>query len=108
MSHSNRDSASIQHGTIFGVSRDGPYSHAEFAEAEGIEYPLLSNINGEMLKSYDLLIEEAEGLRDVPHRSVLLIDSDRTVQYKWSSPIEKNYEETDFGLNPVKEAIKSL
>lgn len=92
--------------TIFGVSRDGPFSHKKFAEEEGIGYPLLCDTSGEMLGSYGLLMEEGEGFRQVPRRSVLLIDSDRTVRYKWVA--EDNWQESAFDFNPVQEAIKAL
>lgn len=92
--------------SIFGLSRDGPYSHREFAQKEDINYPLLSDTDGEVLSAYDVLIPEIEGLKNVPRRSLFLIDSDRTITFKWVA--EKNFEESDFGLNPVREAIKEL
>jgi peroxiredoxin len=92
--------------SLFGLSRDGPYSHEKFSQQEGIEYPLLSDVSGEVLDAYDLLIPEVDGIREVPRRALLLIDSERTIRYFWRAA--DNWDTHDYGLNPVREAIKAL
>lgn len=49
-----RDLADYQarHVQILGVSADSVDSHAEFCDAEGIEFPLLSDPNGQVSKAY--------------------------------------------------------
>ncbi|NJL82615.1 MAG: peroxiredoxin [Chloroflexaceae bacterium] len=37
---------------IIGVSADDVVSHAEFCDAEGLKFPLLADINGEVSKAY--------------------------------------------------------
>lgn len=92
--------------SIFGVSTDGPYSHMEFATENDLNYPLLCDRDGEVLDKYGVLHQEKDGLRLVPKRSVFLIDEEQTIRYKWVA--DDNWEEDDFGLNPVQEAITHL
>lgn len=92
--------------TTLGIARDGPYSHMEFAEQERISYPLLCDINGEVLESYGVLNREPPEMRGIPQRALFLVDSDRTVQYRWVA--EDNWDDSNFGTNPVKEALERL
>lgn len=90
--------------TVLGVSRDGPYSHVEFAEQEDIGFPLLSDTAGEMLAAYGLL-GECDGCERVANRALLLIDEDGIVRYRWTAT---HNEATDVDTNPVEEAITEL
>lgn len=92
--------------SVFGICTDGPYSHMEYAEQEDISYPLLSDTGGEVLEQLGVLYDEKDGLRNVPKRSLFLIDSDRTVVYRWVA--EDNWDEQTFGVNPVEQAIARI
>lgn len=91
---------------LFGICTDGPYSHIEFAAQEGIGYPLLCDTSAEVIGDLGVLYEERDGLAEVPQRSLFLVDEDRRVVYKWAA--EDNWEDGDFGLNPVEEALRRL
>lgn len=92
--------------SVIGVNTHGPFSHMAFADEEDIEIPLLCDTGGSMLESYGVLYDEYMGFERVPQRSMFLIDSDGVVQFRWLA--EDNTTESDFGINPVQEAIKQL
>lgn len=92
--------------SIFGIATDGPYSHMKFAEQEGIGFPLLCDTTGAVLQQYDVLYEEKDGLKNVPQRSLFLIDEEQRVTYRWVA--DDNWNESDFGTNPVEDALKQL
>jgi len=92
--------------SIFGIATDGPYSHAEFAEQENIGFPLLCDTSGAVLKQYGVLNDEKDGMKNVPQRSLFLINEEQQVSYRWVA--DDNWNETDFGTNPVEDALKQL
>ena len=55
---------------LLGISADSPFSHAAFARAHGLTFPLLSDIRREAITAYDVLDEE----RNVAWRSTFVID----------------------------------
>lgn len=101
---------------IFGVSRDGPYSHKRFAEENGIEYPLLADIEGEACEAFGVLEadttaddlpgreDEVNGVPGMPRRSVFMIAPDRTVTYAWRT--EDNWESP--AVNHIERAVESM
>lgn len=70
---------------LLAVSVDSVYSHEAFSEELGIEYPLLSDFNREVVQAYGVAYDEIGGLEDVAKRAVFVIDKDRIVRYKWVS-----------------------
>lgn len=58
----------------FGISRDSTWSHRAWAEALGIDVPLLSDWNGEAVRGFGVAVERRE-MADVPMRSAFLIDA---------------------------------
>ncbi len=70
---------------VLGISVDGIFSHKAFKEANGIEYPLLSDWDKTVIKDYDIVHEDFAGMKDVAKRSVFVVDTDRTVVYVWVS-----------------------
>lgn len=93
--------------SIVGINTHGPYSHMKLAEQEDIDYPLLCDMGGKVLESLGVLQEEYAGFDRVPHRSIFLVDSEGIVQFRWIADDNLD-EDTDFGVNPITEAIKAL
>ncbi len=89
---------------VYGISTDGPYSHAAFAGERELNYPLLSDTDGSVAERYDVLHEEFEGMRRVAERALFVVDADRTVRYAWSDPEGQ----TPPDLEPVREVIGAL
>ena len=68
---------------MFGISRDSVWSHAAWAQSLGIDFPLLSDWNGEATRACDVAIELL-GMSDVAQRVVYLVDAGGTVRGAWS------------------------
>jgi peroxiredoxin len=71
--------------SVLGISVDGLFSHKAFKETNGIEFPLLSDWDKEVIKAYDIVLENFAGMKEVAKRSVFVIDTDRTIVYTWVS-----------------------
>ena len=68
---------------IFGVSVDLPFSADAFSKKNELNFPILSDMNREVTKAYDVLfpnLANVPGL-DVSARAVYLIDADGIIQY---------------------------
>jgi peroxiredoxin len=70
---------------IFGISVDGIFSHAAFAKANNIQFPLLSDWEKATIRAYDIVFPDLAGMKDVATRSVFVIDQEGKIQYKWVS-----------------------
>ena len=70
---------------VFGVSVDSPFVAAKFRELEKIPFPLLSDFNKDVSRSYGALHEDLMGLKGVAKRSAFVIDAKGIVQYAWIS-----------------------
>lgn len=65
---------------VVGVSRDSPYSHIEWAKRLGLNFPLLSDWNGEAVRGFGVA-QEMDGLLDTPVRSCFVIDAGGVVRF---------------------------
>jgi peroxiredoxin len=81
---------------LFGVSRDSPYTHIAWAQVLDIEFPLLSDWNGEATEGFGIA-HEYRGMKDVSRRSAFLVDSDGVIRGAW-----------EFGSSEVPDADKLL
>ena len=73
------ESAGVQ---VFGISRDSPWSHRAWQEALDLDFPLLSDWTGELVRALDIA-QEYRGLPDVAQRSAFLVDRDGTIRETW-------------------------
>lgn len=58
------------------------WSHAAWAQALGIQVPLLSDWNGEAARAFGVAVELG-GMLDVAARSAFLIEDGRTIRASW-------------------------
>ena len=73
-----------KHGAkVFGISTDSTFSHKAFRAANHINYPLLSDWNKIVCKSYGVLYDKIGDLLGVSKRSVFVLDKNGVVRYKW-------------------------
>ena len=70
---------------VLGISVDGIFSHKAFKEANGIQYPLLSDWDKTVIKDYDIVHEDFVGMKEVAKRSVFVVDADMTIVFAWVS-----------------------
>jgi peroxiredoxin len=83
---------------VLGISTDTPFSNKEFGKQNGVSFPLLSDVNRDAIKAYDVVFPDLAGIKGltVAKRSVFVIGSDGVVRYAWvaSEPkVEPNYAE---------------
>ena len=66
----------------YAISRDSPWTHVAWTQALDLDFPLLSDWNGEATRGFDVAFDY-RGLRDVSERSAFLIDGDGVVRGAW-------------------------
>lgn len=80
---------------VLGISTDGPYSHQEFIKQNNISYPLLVDDDKLVYEEFGM-IEQTENSKRQTKRGIVLIDTDRTVRYRWVA--EDNWVDWDNSL----------
>jgi len=63
----------------YGISRDSPWTHVAWTQALDLDFPLLSDWNGEATHGFGIAYEH-RGLKDVSARSAFLIGEDGVVR----------------------------
>ena len=66
----------------YGISRDSPWTHVAWTQALDLDFPLLSDWNGEATHGFGVASEH-RGLKDVSARSAFVIDTDGVVRGAW-------------------------
>jgi len=66
----------------YGISRDSPWTHVAWTQALDLDFPLLSDWNGEATHGFGVAYEH-RGLKDVSARSAFLIGRDGVVRAAW-------------------------
>ena len=66
----------------FGVSRDSPWTHIAWTQALDLNFPLLSDWNGEAVHGFEIT-REFRGFRGVARRSAFLVDQTGTIRGAW-------------------------
>ena len=90
--------------TVFGVSTDRTFSHRRFAESEESGFTLLSDSDGSVADAFDVLYDEFEQHRLIAKRSAFVVDTDRRIEYAWST--EEPAERPDWA--EVSEIVRGL
>jgi glutaredoxin-dependent peroxiredoxin len=65
------------------ASRDSPWSHVAWTQALDLNFPLLSDWNGEAIRGFGIA-REWRGMSDVATRSAFLVDGGGTVRGAWA------------------------
>ncbi len=81
---------------VVGISVDLPFSLKEFKEKNRLGFDLLSDFNKEVIKKYDVVLEDLKGLKGLAKRAVFIIDKEGKVAWKWVSDdplVEPDYDE---------------
>ncbi len=67
---------------VFGVSRDSPWTHIAWSQALDLNFPLLSDWNGDAVHAFGIA-HEFRGFTDIAERTAFLIGQDGTVRAGW-------------------------
>ncbi|HEY7193450.1 MAG TPA: redoxin domain-containing protein [Gemmatimonadales bacterium] len=86
---------------IFGISVDGRWCHAAFAESRNLRFPLLADFEpkGDVARRYGVY-RESDGTTE---RALVVIDADGVIRWRYVSPIDVNP-----GADGILEALEGL
>jgi len=73
------DEAGVQ---PIGISRDSPWTHIAWRQALDLNFGLLSDFNGDVVRAFGINIE-FRGFRDVAGRCAFLVDGEGLVRSAW-------------------------
>jgi len=91
-------------GTLYGISADSPFSQNAFRSEHGLEFDLISDMDGEIIDAYGLGIDIADlGLYGISNRAVFVVDSNGDITYAWVAEDPTN--EPDY--DEVQQAVES-
>ncbi len=85
---------------VLAISADTPWSHKAFAEDRGIEFPLLSDFDREVISTYG--VEHEVGF---PERAYFVIDRAGVVRAKRVESTPKDQPEVDEVLQDLEKAL---
>src|ERR1051325_10312818 len=85
---------------ILGISVDSVWCHKAFREATGIKYDLLADIKREVVKKYDLFLEEA----NIGKRATVIVGRDGKVAWFKEQPMREG--RSDAEILQALEAIR--
>ncbi len=89
---------------IVAVSVDSPFAQEAWAQKEGIKIRLVSDLNKETTKAYDVLFPGLAGIGDTAARAAFVIDRDGVIRHAEQTPTPKDL--PDF--EAVKKALAGL
>jgi peroxiredoxin len=91
---------------VIGISVDSPYAQKAFADANGLNFTLLSDYGREAVKAFGVQDPNfANGtMPGVAMRSVFVLDRNGVVRFKWVAPSQGT--EPDYAA--VEAAVKAL
>ncbi len=91
---------------VFGVSVDSTWAHDAWRAQLGLPpgLVLLSDFNREFGSAYGLLTTTATGMKDVLRRSVLIVNPDGKIAYRWDVPDPPRLPTADETLTALRNA----
>ncbi len=80
---------------VIGVSVDSPFAQEAWAQKEKIGITLVSDLNKEATKAYDVVFPGLAGIGDTSARAAFVIDSKGVVQYSEQTATPKDLPDFD-------------
>lgn len=71
---------------VIGVSVDSPFAQEAWAQANKIDITLVSDLNKEVTKAYDVVFPGLAGIGDTSARAAFVIGKDGTIKYAEQTP----------------------
>ncbi len=71
---------------VIGVSVDSPFAQEAWAKANKIDITLVSDLNKEVTKAYDVVFPGLAGIGDTSARAAFVIGKDGTIKYAEQTP----------------------
>ena len=91
---------------MFGISVDSTWAHEAWREKLRLpaDLVLLSDFNRDFGNAYGLLYTNAAGLKDVLRRTVLVINPNGNIVYRWDVPDPPRLPTVDEVLGALRDA----
>jgi peroxiredoxin len=89
---------------VIAVSVDSPFAQEAWAKKENIGVTLVSDLNKEVIKAYEVVFPKLAGIGDSAARAAFVIDRTGTIRYAEQTPSPK--EIPNFGA--IKAALREL
>ena len=89
---------------VLGVSVDTFFAQKAWADAQKLNFPLLSDFNKTVIRQYGVVNPDMIGMKDIAKRAVFVIDRNGVVRHR--EVLEDARNEPDYGK--VKQALASL
>src|SRR5205809_4400209 len=70
------------HAQVYGISVDTFFTLKAFKDAQGYNFPLLSDFNKQAIRDYGVFNEDMIGLKGIAKRAVFVIDKDGVVRHR--------------------------
>ena len=91
---------------VLGISVDPPFSQKAWADANNLNFTILSDFSREATKAYDVAWNNMAGLEGytAANRAVFVVDKDGVVRYKWIAPAPSDLPDYD----EIRQALSQL
>ncbi len=76
--------------TVYAISVDSPFAQEAWAKANKIGITILSDLNKEVTKAYDVLFPMLAGIGDTAARAAFVIGTDGVIKYAEQTPTPKD------------------
>ena len=91
---------------VIGISVSDPFSNKAFAEKNRLTFPVLSDYNREVIKTYGIELADFSGLRGytTAKRAIFILDKTGIVRYVWITEdpaVEPKYSEIESFLETI-------
>ena len=89
---------------VLGISVDTPFALKAFANEQKLQFPLLSDFNKDVIRSYDVFNPDMIGLKGIAKRAIFVIARDGTVKYAEvldDARNEPNYDQLNGALSAL-------
>ena len=92
---------------VIGISVNDPFSNKAFAEKNRLPFPILSDYNRAIVRTYGVETPDFAGLKGytVAKRSIFIVDKNGLVRYVWTTEdpaIEPDYAEIEQALEKIE------
>jgi len=92
---------------VVGVSVNDPFSNRGFAEKNQLTFPILSDVNREVVRTYNLEFPDFAGIKGytVSKRSIFVLDRKGLVRYTWITEdptVEPDYKKIEQVLSEIE------
>src|SRR5438067_9331953 len=80
---------------VIGISVDSPFAQEAWAQKENINLTLASDLNKDVVKAYDVVLDSLAGAGSAAKRAAFVIDKNGVIQYSEQTPTPKELPDFD-------------